>query len=177
MQGENMPQRVEIGNNFDSQPIWKIRIGVILIYIPLLITVPFIMVGILFVKAHLRLVGAKGIKPFRDFVPSWISHRYTFTDQIVYDDENSWKKIGSYRIYWIFNCKIYCPLSVALFRYMAYLVRIVENWWCPFGHDKKEEYQGSSIDYSYWHIDENERSKLHEDDRENPIWNKDSSKE
>ena len=57
---------------------------------------------------------------------------------------------------------------------MAYLVRIVENCWCPFAHEKKEEYQGSSIDYSYWHIDEKERSKLHENDRDNPIWNEEA---
>jgi hypothetical protein len=59
-----------------------------------------------------------------------------------------------------------------MFRYLAYLVRIVENWWCPFEHEKKEAYKDSCIDYSYWHIDEKDRSKLHEADRENPIWNK-----
>ena len=24
---------------------------------------------------------------------------------------------------------------------MSYLVQIVENWWCPFEHDKKAEYK------------------------------------
>lgn len=166
-----MQKRVEIGKNFDRQPDWKVRIGVSLIYIPLLTTVPFVAVGILLVRGHLKLIGAKGVKPFRDFVPSWASHRYMFGDQIVQLDKNNWKSLRSYRFFWIFNCKLYCPLSVAMFRYMAYLVRIVENWWCPFAHDKKAEYDGSSIDYSYWHVDEKERAKLHEDDRENPLWN------
>ena len=58
-----MQQRVQIGKNFDKQPDWKVRIGVLLVYIPLLITVPFVAMGIVFVKGHLRLVGAKGVKP------------------------------------------------------------------------------------------------------------------
>jgi hypothetical protein len=132
-------------------------------------------VGILLVKVHLKLIGAKGVKPFSDFVPRWSSHRYTYSNQIVYEEK--WNEPESYRFFWIFNCKIYCPLSVALFRYMAYLVRVVENWWCPFDHDKKEAYRDSGIDYSYWHIDETKSAKLHKDDRENPIWNEKASGE
>lgn len=67
-------------------------------------------------------------------------------------------------------------MSVALFYYMTYLVRIVENWWCPFHHDKKHEYKESAIDQSYWHIYETERSKLNPDDRENVIWNDEAEK-
>jgi hypothetical protein len=122
------------------------------------------------------MIGAQGVKPLRAFVPSWSSHRYTYGSQIVYEDKEKWNILESYRFFWIFNCKIYCPLSVALFRYMAYLVRIVENWWCPFSHDKKAAYRDSSIDYSYWHIDAAKSAKLHEDDRENPIWNQDAPK-
>lgn len=169
-----MKRRVQIGKHFDEQPDWKIRLGVLLVYIPLLITIPFVAIGILFVKGHLRLIGAKGVQPFSDFLPRWASHRYNYDHQITHGDEKKWTNLRSYRFYWIFNCKIYCPLSVALFRYMAYLVRIVENWWCPFEHEKKEAYKCSSIDYSYWHIYEKERSKLHEDDREYPIWNEEA---
>ena len=169
-----MQERVEIGQNFVKQPAWKIKIGVPLIYIPLLTTVPFVAIAIVLVKGHLKLIGAKGVKPFSDFIPQWISHRYNYHNQITYGDEKNWTNMRSYRFYWIFNCKIYCPISVAMFRYVAYLVRIVENWWCPFEHDKKEAYKGSSIDYSFWHIDEKERLKLHEEDKENPIWNKEA---
>jgi hypothetical protein len=59
---------------------------------------------------------------------------------------------------------------------MSYLIQIVEIWWCPFGHDKKAEYKDSAIDKSYWHIRENERSRLHPDDMDNPIWNKESKR-
>ena len=83
-----MQQRVQIGKNFDSQPTWKRRVGVTFVYIPLLITVPFVIIGILLVKVHLKLIGAKEVKPFRDFVPSWSSHRYTYDNQIVYEDKD-----------------------------------------------------------------------------------------
>jgi hypothetical protein len=63
---------------------------------------------------------------------------------------------------------------VALFRYAAYLVSIVENWWCPFAHDKKAEYSQGAIDKSYWHLYNAEREKLHPDDLNNPIWNQDT---
>ena len=59
---------------------------------------------------------------------------------------------------------------------MTYLVTIVENWWCPFHHDKKSEYADAAIDQSYWHIYEVERAKLHPDDRDNAIWNDDLDK-
>ena len=61
---------------------------------------------------------------------------------------------------------------MALFRYAAYLVMIVENWWCPFEHDKKQEYAAGAIDKSYWHLHDQEKERLHPDDRGNPIWNK-----
>jgi hypothetical protein len=60
---------------------------------------------------------------------------------------------------------------VGLFRYTVYLVQIVENWWCPFEHDKKDTYSESAIDQSYWHLHHAELEKLHADDLNNPIWN------
>jgi hypothetical protein len=53
------------------------------------------------------------------------------------------------------------------------LVKIVENWWCPFDHDKKAEYNESAIDKSYWHLQIVERAKFHPDDLNNPTWNED----
>lgn len=72
---------------------------------------------------------------------------------------------------WIFNCKLYCPLSVALFRYVSYLIKIVENWWSPFDHDQKCEYREAAIDKSYWHLFQPEKELLHQDDLNNTIWN------
>lgn len=164
-------QRVTIGRNYEKQPVWKRYVGVPLVYVPLVVTIPFVALGVVLVRAHLKYVGGMNIRTFWSFVPDWISHRYRYNNQIAYESETSRFQLRAFRWYWIFNCKLYCPLSVALFRYMAYLVMIVENWWCPFHHDKKPEYAEAAIDQSYWHIYELERNKLHPDDRDNPMWN------
>jgi hypothetical protein len=48
---------------------------------------------------------------------------------------------------------------------------IVENWWCPFSHDRKQEYAAGAIDKSFWHVDPEEFIKLDPEDRRNAIWN------
>jgi hypothetical protein len=169
-----MANRVRIGCNFPGQPQWKVFLGVPLIYIPLITSIPFVMLAAFLVRTHLTLVGGQNIRTYWDFVPDWISHRYRYDDQVTYSSGAAWYNLRAYRWYWIFNCKLYCPLSVALFRYVAYLVMIVENWWCPFGHDKKADYAGSAIDKSYWHLHDSERESLDQEDRENPIWNEDA---
>jgi hypothetical protein len=167
-------KRVNIGANYPAQSLWKVMLGVPLIYVPLITTVPFMLIGILLVKTHLKWVGAMNIRSYWEFVPAWASHRYSYHDQITYSTGAAWYNLRAHKWYWIFNCKLYCPLSVGLFVYAAYLVKIVENWWCPFGHDRKQEYAGSAIDKSYWHLYEVEREKLHPDDLNNPVWNKDA---
>lgn len=164
-------ERVKIGENFVKQPLWKVFVGVPLIYFPIIISIPFVIVSVMLVKSHLRLLGAKNIKPYSDFVPNWSSHRYHYKNQITYSTGAKWHNLRAYRWYWIFNCNLYCPLSVALFRYITYLVKIVENWWCPFEHDKKCEYTESAIDKSYWHLHKQEKDRLHPDDRDNSLWN------
>lgn len=166
-------ERVNIGDNYKAQPFWKVVIGVPLIYVPILASIPFVIVCVFLVKSHLKLLGAKNIRPYLDFVPKWVSHRYHYHNQITYSTGAKWHNLRAYRWYWIFNCNIYCPLSVGLFRYIVYLVKIVENWWCPFEHDKKSEYAEAAIDKSYWHIHQQEKSYMHPDDLNNPIWNKD----
>jgi hypothetical protein len=117
------------------------------------------------------------IRSYWDFVPGWVSHRYQHQDQITYTTGSTWYNLRAHKWYWLFNCKLYCPLSVALFRYAVYLVMIVENWWCPFAHDKKTDYIESAIDKSYWHLHDSERDKLHPDDLNNPIWNEEADKD
>ena len=163
--------RVVIGVNYDDQPIWKRYVGVPLIYVPIISTMPFVIVGILLVRFHLKYIGALNIRSFWSFVPSWISHRYCYHNQITYHTETTRFQLRAFRWYWVFNCKVYCPMSVALFRYATYLVIVVENWWCPFHHDEKCVYEEGAIDQSYWHIHAEEAEKLHPDDRDNPIWN------
>lgn len=162
---------IKIGDNFDKQVVWKVFIGVPLIYMPLIFSIPFVIICVFLVKTHLRLMGAENIKSYWEFVPEWASHRYHYHNQITYVTGAKWHNLRAYRWYWIFNCNLYCPLSVALFRYVTYLVKIVENWWCPFEHDKKCEYAEAAIDKSYWHLHEQEKEKLHPDDRDNPTWN------
>lgn len=169
--------RISIGNNYEQQASWKKYLGIPLIYLPLLITIPFVVAGVLVVLIHLKFVGGMNIRSYWSFVPTWISHRYQYHDQITYESETTRFNWRNFRWYWVFNCKIYCPMSVALFRYFAYLTMVVENWWCPFTHDKKQDYTDGAIDYSYWHIHDKERNKLHPDDRDNPLWNQDTAAE
>lgn len=164
-------ERVLIGKNFNNQPLWKVLFGVPLIYLPLITTIPFVLVGVFLVTTHLKFVGGMKIRPYRDFIPDWISHRYRWGNQITHSTGVSWHQLRSYRFFWIFNCKLYCPLSVGLFNYTCYLVKIVENWWCPFDHNRKHLYAEGAIDQSYWHLTPEDRQKLHPDDRNNPIWN------
>ena len=169
--------RVVIGRRYAEQPLWKRYLGVPLIYVPVLVTVPFVLLGVILVQIHLRLVGAMQIKSYWEFVPAWVSHRYTYSNQIVYSTETAKLHFRAFRWYWIFNCKLYCPMSVALFRYAAYLVMIVENWWCPFTHEHKKEYFPGAIDQSYWHIHHLEREKLHPEDLNNPLCNDETDQE
>ena len=41
--------RVVIGRNYLTQPTWKVIIGVPLIYLPILVTVPFVIIGVILV--------------------------------------------------------------------------------------------------------------------------------
>jgi hypothetical protein len=161
--------RVQIGGNYKRQPFWKVVLGVPLIYLPIICTVPFVIMGVFLIKTHLKYVGGMNIKSYWDFVPEWVSHRYTNDRQPTINITRF--HVAHYRFFWVFNCKHYCPMSVALFRYAVYLVKIVEIWWCPFAHDQKPEYAEAAIDESFWHVFPEELEKLHPDDIKNPIWN------
>lgn len=161
--------RVQIGCHFQKHSVLKRAVAMPLIYLPLLTLVPFAAVSSLLVYWHLRLLGGRNIKTYGDFVPEWVSHRYTHQNQITMKS-NIGAVWMSTRVFWLFNCKLYCPLSVALFSWLAYLVKLVENWWCPFDHAKKQGYADAAIDQSFWHLDEVDRVKLHPEDRENPIF-------
>jgi hypothetical protein len=166
--------RVTIAKQFKQQPFWKIVVGVPLIYLPLVTTLPFAVLTMFLVQAHLKLIGAQGLKGYWDFVPKWLTHRYRNSEQLQYSTGARWYNLRGWRLYWVFNCKLYCPLSVAVFRYLGYLVMVVENWWCPFGHEKKLEYAEGAIDSSYWHLYKAERQRLEPEDRNNHIWNESS---
>lgn len=161
--------RVEIGRHHKQVPVWKRAIGLVFVYLPIL-TLPFIFTSAYLVYFHLHLVGGRNIKKFTDFLPEKTSHRYNFKNQIIMDGTFK-ASLAQSRLYWIINCTWYCPVSVAVFEWHAYLVKIVENWWCPFTHDKKEGYSNGAIDQSFWHIYPEDKRKLSPEDRDNPIWN------
>ncbi|MGH8553677.1 MAG: hypothetical protein ACRERS_10315 [Methylococcales bacterium] len=165
-------ERIRLGINFLKLSKFRRNFGTFLIYVPL-IFVPFVILTVLLTWASLKLIGAQNLKSFRDFAPDWKSHRYRYKSQIVQESDLISPQLG-WRWFWVFNCNLYCPLSVALFEYTAYLVKTVENWWCPFDHSRKKTYATAAIDQSYWHSRPNEAKKLHPDDRENPIWNEHS---
>jgi hypothetical protein len=75
------------------------------------------------------------------------------------------------KLFWAFNCNVYCPLSVALYEWSAYLVKTVENFWCPFFHERKSDYAGSAIDQSFWHVLPENKAQLDPEDRDCAIWN------
>jgi len=161
--------RVEIGKNHNNMSIPHRAIGMILVYLPIL-TLPFVFLSAYMTYYHLRFVGAKNVKTLADFLPDRASHRYTLKNQITMQPSFQ-PSLSQSKLFWILNCTWYCPVSVALFEWHAYMVKIVENWWCPFTHDKKESYSNAKIDKSFWHIYPVDAAKLHEDDLNNPIWN------
>ncbi len=167
--------RVEIGKNHKQQSVPVRAIGMIFVYLPIL-TLPFVITSAYLTYWHLRMMGAANLKTWSDFIPNRATHRYDLKSQIVM--EGSFKVSTSQsKLFWMFNCTWYCPYSVALFEWHAYMVKLVENWWCPFTHEKKENYNNAKIDKSFWHIYPEDANKLHPDDLVNPIWNEDNENE
>ena len=166
--------RAEIGKNHNKVPILQRTIGLLFVYLPIL-TLPFVFLSAYLTYYHLKLIGGKNIKTLSDFLPARSSHRYTLKNQITMD--GSFKlSLAQSKLYWILNCTWYCPVSVALFEWHAYLVKLVENWWCPFTHEKKESYNNAKIDKSFWHIYPEDAIKLEPEDRDNEIWNDSNDK-
>jgi hypothetical protein len=160
--------RVQIGSTYNQTSVLSRAIGLVLIYLPIF-TLPFVIASAYLSYYSLIFCGAKNVKKWKDYLPDKASHRYTLKEQITM--EGSFKmSLSQSKLYWILNCTVYCPYSVALFEWHAYLVKVVENWWCPFAHATKEDYSDGSIDKSFWHIDPKDITKLHRDDRNNPIF-------
>jgi hypothetical protein len=167
--------RVQIGRNYKKKSVLSRAIGLIFIYLPIF-TLPFIILSAYLTYYSLILCGAENVKKWGDYIPDKKTHRYSMKNQIIMD--GSFKlSFAQSKLYWILNCTVYCPYSVALFEWHAYLVKVVENWWCPFAHENKENYKNGSIDQSFWHIYPEDSSKLHEDDSANPIFTDEHDKD
>lgn len=162
--------RIQIGKEHRQLSFGRRFFGVWLIYLPL-ITLPLVLFSAYISYWHLHLMGAKNLKSLSEFLPSRKSYRYTLKNQITMEPGYKLSPTQA-RLFWIFNCTWYCPLSVGLFEWQAYLVKAIENWWCPFYHDMKEaRYRESAIDQSFWHIYPEDLEKLEQEDRYNSIWN------
>ena len=165
---ESCADRVKIGCNHKQRSVLSRAIGLVFIYLPIL-TLPFVILSAYMTYLSLKLVGAENVKTWGDFLPDRASHRYNLKSQITMDATFKWS-MAKTKLFWILNCTVYCPYSVALFEWHTYMVKVVENWWCPFGHSRKEHYTNGAIDQSFWHIYPEDKIKLHEDDKNNPIF-------
>ena len=58
--------RVEIGKNYKTMPVWVRAIGMVFIYLPIL-TLPFIFLSAYLSYYHLLMMGAKDVKTLKDF--------------------------------------------------------------------------------------------------------------
>ena len=161
--------RVVIGREYAKISPVRAFVGLFFVYSPI-IFLPFILLAALMVYVHLKILGAKELKSLRDFLTDRSSHRYEYKSQIVYDNAPKIAVWTRSRVYWLFNCTWYCPISVGSLEWFTYLVKVVENWWCPFAHQRKPDYSDAAIDFSYWH-NAVDVVKLHDEDRDNPIWN------
>ncbi|HEX8167440.1 MAG TPA: hypothetical protein VF601_16860 [Beijerinckiaceae bacterium] len=164
--------RIEIGKPFKTISKARVFFGLFFVYAPIVFLPLFVFSGLL-VHVHLRLMGARNLKTLRDFLPERSSHRYSYKTQVTVREGPKLAFWSRHRAFWIFNCTWYCPVSVAVIEWNAYLVKAVENWWCPFHHAKKPNYDTSALDASFWHISSNVQ-ELHPDDRDNPIWNEEA---
>lgn len=161
-------QRVQIGRNFKKVSKLRKFIGTPIIYVPV-IFFPIITLSGLTVYVHLRIVGATNVRSLRSFIPDWSSHRYHIKNQITL---TTWTNpLAKMKWYWMYNCALYCPITVGILTWHAYLAKVVENFWCPFKHGKKDFYTDTPIDKSFWHLNEEGINKLHPEDRENETWN------
>jgi len=130
-----------------------LQLGKILVFIMLTLCLPFVIFSALITVVHLKMAGATNVKAYRSFLP-----------------EN--KTFSSAKTCWVANYSRLLVFSTTLFDWHAYLVKLVENWWCPFHHNRKEpHYRAGAINQSFWHLYPEDFKKLSPDDRDNPIWN------
>ena len=162
--------RIDIGGDYHNVSPWRVFLALPFVYLPVLV-MPVLLLGAGMAYLHLRLMGARNLKTLRDFMPAWNTHRYRFKTYVVKHDIHWLARWARTRTYWFLNCSLYCPLSVASLEWATYLTKAIENWWCPFHHEHKPNYANAAIDASFWHVSK-DVTKLHPDDRDNPIWNR-----
>lgn len=116
-----MQARVNIGDAYKETALVYKLACVLLIYLPLLV-MPLVAFSAWATYQRLKLLGAKNLMPYQAFLPGRKTHRYTLKTQITMEPGFRLSPIRS-KLFWIANCSWYCPYSVALFEWHAYLVK------------------------------------------------------
>jgi hypothetical protein len=120
---------------------------------------------------HLKMAGATNMKTYRSFLPDSKSSSYGMGSPGAMLP-NTWFSGLPNTNSWIAKYSGFLAQCTALFNWHAYLVKLVENWWCPFHHNRKDpHYRAGAINQSFWHLYPEDLIKLAPDDRDNPIWN------
>ena len=134
------------------------------------LNLPFIIFSGLITRLHLKMAGVISMKLFESFLPE---------NTLYANDVRSQATLKTISWFAQLRCSpsgnaldmSYWVYSKALFDWHAYLVKVVENWWCPFYHDRKDPYYRiGAINQSYWHLYPEDAIKLVPEDRENPLW-------
>lgn len=124
-----MQARVNIGDAY-KEKLWVYKlVCVLLIYLPLLV-LPMVALSAWITHQRLKLLGAKNLLPYQAFLPDRKTHRYTLKTQVTMEPGFWFSPIRS-KLFWIANCTWYCPYSVALFDWHAYLVK--QSWAVTYG--------------------------------------------
>lgn len=147
------------------------RLGNVLLPLLLLLCLPFVIFSAMMTVLHLKMAGATNMRAYRSFLPDnkMFSFGYNSSVNLM---PGVWFSCIPNTTFWVANYTNFLALSTALFNWHAYLVKLVENWWCPFHHNRKDpHYRIGAINQSFWHLYPEDLIKLAPDDRDNPIWN------
>ena len=117
--------RVSIGRNHKNMPVWVRAIGLVFIYLPIM-TLPFSFLSAYLSYYHLWMMGVQDVKKLKDFLPERESHRYDLKSQITMDPSFKLSGVQS-KLFWLFNCTWYCPVTIGFFEWHSYLVKLCDS--------------------------------------------------
>jgi hypothetical protein len=147
------------------------HLGNVLLSLLLLLCLPFVIFSAMMTVLHLKMAGATNMRLYRSFLPDSKSFSYELKNPVTMVP-GAWFSPSGNSTFWVVKSSRFLTYSTALFDWHAYLVKLVENWWCPFHHNRKEpHYRVGAINQSFWHLYPEDLIKLAPDDRDNPIWN------
>ncbi len=147
------------------------HLGNLLASLLLTLCMPFVIFSAMMTVLHLKMAGASNMRVYRSFLPDYKPFPYELKNPVTMVP-GAWFSRIPITTYWVAKYARFLVYSTALFNWHAYLVKLVENWWCPFHHNRKDpHYRIGAINQSFWHLYPEDFIKLAPDDRDNPIWN------